>query len=153
MARHSIATGQLVCGGAADGGGNPISDSDSADIEDLRWMREAGMIEDGVVVDSLVSVRTVLSQPVPRGECDSRISIKLHLQQEGWIVAATAGEASLRQSRFNPAAPFEYFWLFKHCSEFLAQYDEQYVFRHNQSKGYYETLSALHTAVTDPLLP
>lgn len=149
MAQHSIATGQLVRTAAdGHGAGCTATEADSA----LRWMTEAGMIENGAVVDSLVSVKTVLSQPVPCGECDSRISIKRHLRSKGWTAAQTAGAASLQESIFNPSAPLEYFLLLRHCSEFLEQYDDAFGLKHNQSKGYYEALSALHRAGSDPLL-
>ena len=108
-------------------------------------MEEQGIIQDGHIVDDLVTLKTVLSKPklCSISEVESRICIRKHLEEQGWEKAKdSARECSFESKRFNADAPLEYFLLLKHHLDDLCAYDDAYSFRRTQSKGYYEALTA-----------
>ena len=122
---------------AAIASGRPVS----GDPATVKWMTSVGMLESGRLADSMVTYTTVLSKPVRCEDVDSRYAIKKRLEAQGWAAADSAGDASLTEKKFSPAAPLDYFLLLKHQLGRLTEYDASFNLKHTQGKGYYEALS------------
>ena len=141
IAREAIAAGHAVL---------PAQQNKAA----IERMTKIGILENGCLVDSLVSYRAVLSRPRKCNniDIDSRWSIRLVLKERGWEPAQSTRAASLGNKLYNPLAPQEYFLLLKHHLARLSEYSEQYDFKHSQGKGYYDALLAWCRITPEPRL-
>ena len=117
-----------------------------ASLEELapavNWMLQAGVVQDGVLHQTFVTVKTTVSTPaLATSECESRVAIAHYLKQSGWRpIKSSIREASIKHKIFNPASILEYHQLLrKHVAQ-LEEYAGKYRFEHGASKGYYAVL-------------
>lgn len=130
LAERSVATGQTISSG---------DELTTFTSQAISWLTRLGVVQNGHVSDMFVTLKTVLEEPSVRASCDSRISIRRHLEGEGWQ-QSSGRESSILRKRYNVDAPLEYFFLLKQHLPAITQYDDKYNFRHSQGKAYYECL-------------
>lgn len=105
----------------------------------VEWLTRLGVVQQGLVADMFVTVKTTLESPVLFESCDSRFSIRRDLNKSGWE-GLSGREASLESKRYNSEGPLDYFLLLKHHMQALQSYNAEFGLRHSQPKAYYEAL-------------
>ena len=119
----------------------------------IQWMSEQSILRHGVVRSEYVSVEVVLKEAAPCADgCKSRVAIIHALMAAGWQAAASSS-SSVVGKRFNQNGYLEYFCILRDHLLLAQQYDDQYVLRHSQSKGYYDALLCAFESSPDDTKP